>query len=160
MPLILYAGFFPLWIAFYALGVTLRERERKYDIKWLIFLSLLALLLQLFESYYLDRIGGVGFGIKPSSFLFSYIVILLLFSKKAEGSYTASSIVYRIITWIGELSFGIYLTHYLLIRFVIEWLSLKYTWITDWLLTLCFSILIVIVMKKILPERYHKYIGV
>ena len=86
-PLLIYAGPFPLWIFFFALGVYLSDKKRTYSVKLLIPAVIIGLLLQYLESQYLYQFHGTGYGIKLSAFIYSSIVILLLFSKQMETWY-------------------------------------------------------------------------
>lgn len=52
-------------------------------------------------------------GIKTTSFIFSVIGILLLFSKRIEGAFNASNFVSQTLCYLGDRSFGIYLIHFI-----------------------------------------------
>ena len=159
LPLILYAGFSPLWIVFFTMGVSLAENKREYKLSWLVVLLVVSLALQYVESYCLNISGNSGFGIKPSSFLFSAILILVLFSSKVETKWKPIGIVAKIFTWLGELSFGIYLTHCLVILMVSK-IPYNHLWILDWTLTLVLDVAFIIILKKIIPDKCYKYIGI
>ena len=102
--------------------------------------------------------GGVGYGIKPSSFIFSVLLILVLFSKKIENLFNYNNFLLMFVTWLGKISFSLYLTHYI-IKFALNILLNNHIWIVNWLLTLLFSILFIIILRKLIPISLHKYLG-
>jgi len=160
LPLIVYAGFFPLWMIFFSLGVELANYKKDYKVYVLIVLVFLILAMQVVESYYLERFGGPGYGIKLSSFLFSILTILILFSDRTQKLWCSNSVIARLFVRIGEMSFAIYLTHYLIANLIVTRLPIYHLWAIDWSLTLLFSIILVVLLQKLLPESWHKYIGV
>jgi len=162
LPLIFYAGLFPLWIVFFSMGVSLGESERNYKTWWLVVLLTVTLLLQFIEARCLNDIGGDGFGIKPSSFVFSAIMILLLFSKRVENKWNPNGLISRFFIWIGSLSFGIYLSHCLIINLVVNKIPCPYChfWFLDWIITLGIDVVFILFIKKMLPKRIGRLLGV
>lgn len=80
--LVVYAGSAFVWLMFFGVGVYLSKRERDYQIGWLILGLVISFISMFFETQYLYMETGFGVGIKPSSFVFSFLSILVLFSKK------------------------------------------------------------------------------
>lgn len=155
LPILLYAGLFPVWIFFYALGIYLSDSDRYYSIKMLVSLMIMALLLQIVEGMFLKGLGcHIPFdATKPSSMIFSALVILILFSKKVESSYVTNKFT-RVVEYIGVISFGIYLIHCHVIPLIPP-----FYWAFEWLLTLAISIMIVCGMRYILPAKVNYYLG-
>lgn len=158
MPLILYAGFFPLWIVFFIMGVSLAENKREYKLSWLVVLLVMSLALQYVESYCLNISGNSGFGIKPSSFLFSAILIMILFSNQLESYWKPKGFIAKVFTWLGELSFGIYLTHCLVLLLVTR-IPYNHIWIIDWFLVLSLDVVFLLLLRKLIPVGLYKYLG-
>lgn len=158
VPLFVYAGPLFVWLVFYVLGFSLYHIERSYDVRIPLLVILLGFMLEVIESYYLIPLNGVGFGIKLSAFLYSFGVIQLLFSDRIISLCDNKCIFYRLLHFVGELSFGIYLIHYqwiiLLRKFF--WPNL---WSVRWCMTLLFTICSLVLLKKILPEKINRYLG-
>lgn len=124
IPLILYAGFFPLFIGFYCLGIYLRHRLNETDRQTnrqtrhrtsaiiLSVLSLIALVVAMFDVYFRSKEAGfpTRLGIRDTMLVFSLVFIPLLFilrdiRKPMVGKCS------RFIVFLGKRSFGIYLIH-------------------------------------------------
>lgn len=159
LPLIVYAGLFPLWILFFVMGVVLSRSNRDYKVLWIVVIMFVCLVFQVFESRYLNGFhGNGGFGQKTSSFVFSAMMILLLFSSKTERLFDSCGKVFSFITWIGSISFGIYLTHCLWIMALSRVIQIN-SWAVAWVIVLFFDIVFVMILKKIIPIRIAKYLG-
>ncbi len=111
LPLILYAGSALVWLIFFWVGLYLSRSDREYKNGWFVFGMILSFILMMIETYYLHLTTGAGYGIKPSSFLFSFFVILFLFSKNVEMHYNEDRLLNKVIKTIGSISFPIYLIH-------------------------------------------------
>jgi len=160
LPLILYAGPCLVWIMFFCQGILVGKVDRNYSIKIMFALLVLSLILQLIESYYLYAIRGDGFGIKASAFLYSFIVILILFAKKSQIFYEKNmNQFFSVIEYIGKISFGIYLIHMYAIKLVNKFIGMD-NWGIKWFLTLVLSMAIIYGVKQILPNKFaSKYLG-
>ncbi|MBD5206050.1 MAG: acyltransferase [Bacteroidales bacterium] len=157
-PLLLYAGPIYLWIAFFMLGIYLRVNSNANYLKIGIVLTLLGLLMQIGESYFLLSNYGKGVGIKFSSFIFSIGLILLLFSPRLQQIYKTSKIG-RWIAWIGEVSFGVYLVH---MYFVTGFQRILGTdnWLVMWISSLMITLTTIYVLRCIIPaSTLKKYFG-
>lgn len=158
LPLILYAGPCVTWLVFFCLGIYLGRNERNYRIKPLIVGLLFSIILMIIESYILDSFGKSGYGLKPSVYIYSLFVILILFSKKLQDAFDEELLINKCISYIGKISFGIYLIHYYLIM-IIAILPIEHIWIVRWLSAMLMTVLTIKVAEKILPNKILKYIG-
>ncbi len=133
-----------IWIGYFAIGVYLRGSTREYNRSFAIILVLCGILSSIFE----ERIW-------ISTFLYSCGMILLLFSKYAENLYNKKKhILKSAISYIGVISFGIYLIHLKLIEFVpVD------NWLVKWFVTLFVSISFIVVTKRLFPKFAKKYLG-
>ena len=160
IPLILYAGPLPCWLMFFVLGVMIGHKpERNYSIILPMVISILGFILSVIESDYLLDHFGKGVGIKPSSFIYSAGMIFLMFSNKVENLIRRTGAIYRFIIWIGSLSFGIYLVHCYFISFFVKRLPID-SWLLQWSLALFLTVVFILILRKLLPTKYHKYLGI
>ena len=159
VPSLLYAGYFPVWIVFYITGIYLGKiSKRKYGIVLPIIFGLAGLLLSQLESVFLNNNYGGGFGIKPSSFLFSLAVIYLLFADRTEKEIIKIFGPHnKLLEYLGGISFAIYLVHYHFKKIAI---LLFDNWMLRWLTMLLLSIIVINILQFCLPQRYHKYLGI
>lgn len=160
LPLILYAGPCIIWLMFFYQGILMAKSERNYSIPKLTVLLIISLILQLIESHYLFSIRNSGFGIKGTAFIYSSIVLFILFSKQIQVLYESKkNIITTSIEYVGNLSFGIYLIHCYVIS-IINKLLIVENWGIKWTLTIILSIGIIIFIKFIIPNKYSsKYLG-
>lgn len=149
-------GYFPLWIGFFTLGIYLSQHSRReYDIKSLFILLLSTLCISVIEANLWPEDMGERFGYKFSTFLLSYVIILIVFSKKVENVFQArKGLLYNGVIKIGKISFGIYLLHYLLIQYIHVG-----GWIINWIAVLSASILVIAIIKLPFPAFAKKYLG-
>lgn len=160
IPLILYAGPLPCWLMFFVLGVMIGHKpERNYSIILPMVIAILGFILSVIETDYLLDHYGKGVGIKPSSFIYSAGMIFLMFSNKVENLIRRTGAIYRFIIWIGSLSFGIYLVHCYFISFFVKRLPID-SWLLQWSLALFLTIVFILILRKLLPTKYHKYLGI
>ena len=160
IPLILYAGPLPCWLMFFVLGVMIGHKpERNYSIILPMVIAILGFILSVIETDYLLDHYGKGVGIKPSSFIYSAGMIFLMFSNKVENLIRRTGAIYRFIIWIGSLSFGIYLIHCYFISFFVKRLPID-SWLLQWSLALFLTVVFILILRKLLPTKYHKYLGI
>ena len=157
-PAVLSVGPCVYWIVFYYIGVYLSERERNYSLCWPLLLLMFGMITQMFETKYLMSCERIGIGIKISSWLYSAGVVLLLFSKKIEALVNKQSKVYNSIVHLGEMSFGVYLTHvyFLVIR---ESIMNTSSWSISFVFVALATTLFVVVLKKLLPTNLWRLLG-
>lgn len=160
VPLIVYAGPIITWIIFFFMGVKLSKSERDYNIKILYVLIPISVILCIIESYMLQiyTCGVKGFGIKLSTYIYSALMVLLLFSKQFEEKFNANLILNRIITYIGSISFGLYLLHCYFITIIFRYIDVDNYFIRWGIISIC-SIMFVIALKKIIPSKHYKLLG-
>lgn len=118
LPLVIYAGPFPVWIVFFVLGLYLGKHKINISKSILIIFTIIGLGLSVAETFFNFYITGThtGLGIKTGAFIYSFAIILLLFSQvKLEPK---RSLIWRGITYCGKISFGIYLIHIFILYFV------------------------------------------
>lgn len=157
LPLLIYAGPFPLWMVFFFMGVYFSNRNRDYGVLLPIMVTVVGLVLQLVEYGYWHDMGKDALGIKLSSFIFSAGVVWLLFSKKMETRYSNNRIM-GCVNWIGGISFGIYLLHCYLIM-VSDRLFPGIGWVEKWILVLSVTILLIWIARSLFPKFSVKYLG-
>ena len=160
IPLILYAGPLPCWLMFFVLGVMIGHKpERNYSIILPMVIAILGFILSVIETDYLLDHYGKGVGIKPSSFIYSAGMIFLMFSNKVENLIRRTGAIYRFIIWIGSLSLGIYLIHCYFISFFVKRLPID-SWLLQWSLALFLTVVFILILRKLLPTKYNKYLGI
>ena len=160
IPLILYAGPLPCWLMFFVLGVVIGHKpERNYSIILPIVITILGLMLSVIESDYLLDHYGKGVGIKPSSFIYSAGMIFLMFSNKVESLIRRTGVIYKFIIWIGSLSFSIYLIHCYFVNYLVKRLPID-SWLLQWAIALLLTVAFILILRKLLPTKYHKYLGI
>ena len=64
-----------------------------------------------FGTKWLYPLYHMGYGIKASAHLYSLAVIMVLFSEKTQRKFTSFGLWFRLLVWLGQISFGIYLIH-------------------------------------------------
>lgn len=155
LPTIAYAGPLPCWIGFFTLGIALgMSPKRDYNLSWPLTLLLIGIVMSILTSNYFH----VGDGQKPSSFVYSIGLVLMLFNARVEGVIKSNNILYRSVLWIGEISFAVYLMHMYIVRFVLLHIAIT-NWFFRALFVLVVTTAIIFILKRILPSRVHKYIG-
>ena len=160
IPLIAFAGPFPLWIAFFCEGIYIGKNGRDYKIWPIAVLAILSLVFAVIEARFLYSLDGGGLGVKLSSFLFSFFAVLLFFSSKTEKIFVKLGWLYRLFIWVGGLSFGIYLCHCYFVTglSVINLPPFLNFWFVKWAIILLSSSLVVAIGKKYFPWTV-KYLG-
>ena len=155
LPTIAYAGPLPCWIGFFTLGIALgMSPQREYKMIWPLTIILIGIVMSILTSTFLN----VGAGQKPSSFIYSIGLVLVLFNSRVEGVLRSNNILYRAVLWIGEISFAIYLIHMYIVRFVMPHITIS-NWFFRALFVLVTTSVLIFTLQRILPSRVHKYIG-
>ncbi len=160
IPLVRYAGLFPLWTVFFAYGVYLgKQTQRNHKLYPYVIMTLCGLVLSYLESKYYISIGSGGVGIKPSSFLYSFGIIAIAFSSKLENLLQGKTSVERMLNYIGRISFGIYLIHCYFILIFRENLPNQWNampWILKLSLVLLLSIVVIQIFRKVSKKLSSK----
>ena len=157
-PLIVFAGPVIVWLIFFWQGVYLSRNRRDYSVMWIAIGLAISFVLMVIETYFRHEATGGGYGIKPSSFLFSFLMILLFFSKRLEQRYKADNIINIALTVVGNYSFPLYLIHCFVIVFVSHFIPVSF-WIARWAMVVVITMLIIFVTRRILSKRLLKIIG-
>ena len=157
-PLIVSAGPVIVWLIFFWIGVFLSRRERDYKIGKIFIGVLLSFVLMLIETKYRHEATGGGYGIKPSSFIFSFLMILLLFSKRIEHKYVKDNVINKALIVVGDYSFSIYLIHCFVITIVFHFVTIS-NWIVRWTIVVAITMLFICLVRKVLPNKCLKIIG-
>lgn len=159
LPLIVYAGPSYLWIFFFMLGIFFRKfGYLKSSIRGGV-IALVGLGLQIVEVYYIHEYTGSSVvGIKPSSFIFSIGIIMLLFSNRIR-SVLLNALNYKFIKWLGINSFTVYLLHmYPLL--IINYYYNTEIWSIEWILCLSITVGIVHIFDfAIKSEKLRHLLG-
>ncbi|MBK8805441.1 MAG: acyltransferase family protein [Bacteroidales bacterium] len=123
LPLYIYAGFFSTWIVFFVLGMYLRKKSPNISNRMLIVFTMVFLGISFFETIYEYKISGFieisVSAVKISSFIYSILLIILLF-KNAHINVSN----HKVLIIIGEYSYGIFLSHMLLLIYITKILEL------------------------------------
>ncbi len=158
LPLIVYAGPAIVWLIFFWLGVYISRSSRNYNMGWLLIGVIISFVLMVIETKFRHEATGGGYGIKPSSFVFSFLMILLLFSKQIEMQYKSGNFINKILIVMGNYSFSIYLIHCFVIILAFHFVSVP-VWIVRWVIVVVITMLIIYLARKVLPKKYLKIIG-
>lgn len=157
--LVLYAGPFPVWMAFFVTGMWLGSKPtRNYKLWPFVLLWGVGLALCYVETKYLQTFHGGGFGLKLSSQFYSFAAIMILFSDKVQQKLTSSNFLFHFFEQVGVLSFGIYLTHMFVIEFMVK-NGIDLGWLLNTILVLLLTAGAVYCLKKILPPKFVLYLG-
>ena len=104
------------WFTFYYLGLILGNKilSPKFNLINLVFLYCMTLLLQMGEGYLWSTVDPAGCGsqLKLTSILSSSIFMLIIYSVLSSNHGTK----YRLLSTIGDYSFGIYLVHMMILK--------------------------------------------
>jgi len=81
---------------------------------------LIGLFISIAETYYIFNFTDSfqGLGIKIGAFIYSFAIILLLFSLEYEPK--KKNIFWRLMAYIGRISFGIYLIHMYILSYIVR----------------------------------------
>ena len=158
LPLIVFAGPAIVWLIFFWLGVYISRSNRDYSIRWILVGVIISFVLMVIETKFRHEATGGGYGIKPSSFVFSFLMILLLFSKRIEIQYKSGNIINKVLIVMGNYSFPIYLIHCFVIILVFHFVTVP-VWIARWAIVVAITMLIIYLARKVLPKKFLKIIG-
>ena len=150
------------WVIFYYLGLYLKNRtpKKNYDLKKLISLYLFTIIIQMLEGYiWLQHIvDRAGTHAKLSAMLTSAIFILIAYQYINTEKWKGKN---KFLVTIGNYSFGIYLSHYLLIDIFSKFLPFwdKIPFGVNSLIIFILSLSIVMLGKRIFGEKISRYLG-
>ncbi|MEP0357614.1 acyltransferase [Paraglaciecola sp.] len=165
LPIIIYAGNFASWLMFFMLGLCYGKGKINISNKVLVSLTIAFYLLSCVESIILieefHQAGDASSAIKVSSFLYSFFLIILMFG---NANLTKS----RLLSDLGQVSFGVYLVHMLVITILVKVLTLLVPslqgyavlfQITLLTLTLLTSFTSIKFVNRVIKNRLTKLIG-
>lgn len=156
------AGLFPVWLVFYVMGVLKAQNiPLPFYSKKPIFWAMLAILLCCLQIFLMHEINGnVVHGIKLSAHIYSFFVVMWIFSNTAKAYYTRIQnlkLVQHLIV-LGKLSFFTYLTHYLFI-YAFNYIHFPNFWSLRWVTLICLSYGMAIFFEKVCPSKMKKHFG-
>lgn len=156
------AGLFPVWMIFYVMGVLKAQGiEYPFQCKHPLRYAILAILLCCVHIYMIYQVcGTITPGIKLSAHIYSYFLIMWLFTDKARMYYNkmGNTTLGRLVVYIGRVSFFMYLTH-CLILFTYLHLHMPNLWSLRWILSIVLSTLMAYMCDKICPARMRRHVG-
>lgn len=155
MSSIVKGGPFPVWMVFFTVGIYLGNmKERTYRLwPWLLLL-VVGLSLSFWETKWVYPFHHAGYGIKPSTHIYSLAVIMVLFSQKVQKMFTSDNRVFNVFVYLGRISFGVYLTHCFFIMVLTHFLQLDWASLT--VLTLALTVCFIYATRRIMPGVARK----
>ena len=146
------------WFSFYYLGILLGNNliRVKYN-KKILYIYIISIILQIIEGNIWYKLGDINCGsqLKLTSLFTSTIFMLIIFNYlKSEKSPNKLSV------FIGNFSFGIYLSHILIKRIIDNLPFYNYIpYIFNSILVLFTSLLFVLFLNKICGKKLSKWLG-
>lgn len=155
-------GLFPVWLIFYVMGVLKAQNmPLPFYCKKTILLAMLAIFMCCLQILLIYEINSnVVHGIKLSSHIYSFFVVMWIFSNKARNFYVKIQnfkFVEHLIV-IGRMSFFIYLTHALFL-YAFSHISFPNFWSLRFVFCLCLSYGIALLFERLCPSKMKKYVG-
>lgn len=152
MSTLVRGGPFPVWLVFFTIGIYLGNmKERTYRL-WPWFLVLvIGLFLSFLETRWLYPIHHIGYGIKPSTHVYSLAVIIVLFSDKIQKMFTFDSFLFSVFVRLGRISFGVYLIHCFFIM-AFSRLPFHLGWLSHTFVVLALSWCLIYVVQRAMPS--------
>lgn len=156
------ANNFAVWYIYFYLGIFLREKKIAVYENKQIMLVILGVLFQFFEAYVWNKIGFFSMATTQIkiSVLFTNINFLLFLEKWLSKKDNSLNLIQRKIVKIGDVSFGVYLSHMLIIG-VLNKLIFRFKEIIfplNSILVLVVTCICILIGRKIL-KKYSKYLG-
>ena len=147
------------WLIFFYMGIKLRNSSSYYSLKLSLIILIVGWLLSIIETKWLVDNGIMAFGAnKVSCYLMSVGFILVFLSPKLRDSKLEVP-VFNGFAKLGEISFPIYLTHCFVIL-IVGVLRVSSTWLADWGIVLILDTIFVLLLKRFMPMRLHRYLGI
>ena len=154
-----------IWFSFYYLGLLISNDkiELKFSsIKWYYYIGLLC--LQIFEGLFIYKLGGNTSSItqlKITSLLTSTYACLLGYKYIIQSNYI-NNLTNKVLINIGNYSFGIYLTHILVLSSLHTFHILRYNALHFPFYSICIFLityLLVLILSKICGNKLSKLLG-
>ena len=149
------------WVGYYYLGLLLGNKIINVSItaKKLLVLLIISIPLQIVEGYWLFNIGeeNCGTQLKFTSLITSTITMLLFYKFLANNKIKCTN---KFLILIGDYSFGIYLSHILIMK-ILSKLPLypNIPYIINSLIIVLISLFCAYIGNKICHKKISKYIG-
>ena len=145
------------WFTFYYLGLLLGNGiiKKEYSLKVLTLLYIVSIIIQMAEGYGWLLLGEVNCGsqVKLSSYLTSSLFLLIIYSILQKGCEYRNSLI-RVI---GDYSFGIYLCHIMVLRYVTILYAVPYP--INSVIVVLLSLLICYIGDRFCGGKVSKVIG-
>lgn len=145
---------------YYYLGLALRNSEIKPRIKLrnITICLIIAILLQMGEGYYLytKNITNCGTAIKLSSMATNMCFLALFYDYLTRNR---SHPIKNIFITLGNLSFGIYLIHPMLLRYFDNTIYSQLPFVINTLVILSLSLLLTLAASRFFPKKLATYLG-
>lgn len=150
------------WFTYYYLGLLFGNSiiKKQYEIKKLLIFYCLSIVIQMVEGYGWLLLGesNCGTQIKLSSFLTSSIFMLMSYWYINNKSINENN---SIMIMIGDCSFGIYISHIMVLRALGKiplWSNIPFPLTT--LIVLLVTVISVVVGQKICGKKISKWLGI
>ncbi|MDE6292629.1 MAG: hypothetical protein K2L98_02985, partial [Bacilli bacterium] len=159
---IVWSACFLGWFTFYYLGILLGNKiiEKKYNIKVLITLYIISIILQMVEGYWWLHLGvdNCGGQLKFTAFVTSTLFLLMSYWYIVNDKIKVGN---KLLILIGNYSFGIYLSHMMIIK-VLRKVSFYSSspYIVNSLIVLAVCLLFLIIGHKICGKKVSEWLGI
>ncbi len=149
------------WISYYYLGLLIGNKltKIKFNYKAVLVLFIISIPLQMLEGYWFHIMGDFNCGtqLKFTSLISSSLFSILCYYYITNDKYKYKN---KLLVFIGDCSFGIYLSMIFVIRILIKLKVYSYLpFGISSLVVLLICILGIAIGKKILGEKFSKYLG-
>lgn len=145
MPFVVTIGTFPIWICFFSLGIYLAKNEQN---------SILTPTLVLIATLFVSLVFGIKIGYNAIGFIYSYSIILILFSNRIKSMYKSNNFT-NVIAWLGLYSYTAYLIH----NYFTDLIDID-SFILRWGLATIATVSVIYILKRICPNTISRYIGI
>lgn len=159
---IVWSACFLGWFTFYYLGILLGNKimDKKYNIKLLVILYSISIILQMMEGYVWLRLGvdNCGGQLKFTAFVTSTLFLLMSYWFIVNDKVKIKS---KLLVLIGNYSFGIYLSHMMVIKYLRKvpfYSSIPYIANSFIVLSLC--LIVLIIGHKICGKKVSEWLGI
>ena len=160
MGLLVTVGSFPVWLVYPALGYYIRKKGTNYQLWPWVIVTIIGIVACTIETKLLYPLHSSGIGAtKLSAILYSCGLIMVIFNDDVKGFFEnySQSKLYKALLYIGEISFGIYLTH----KYFLDYLVSRI--VDDMLIraaiTTILTIIFISLVKIIIPKFANNYLG-
>lgn len=159
MPLVV-IGSLPIMGLFFFLGIFLSKRSRTYSLSLPIGMIIVGMIGGVLQEFWIMKTYNLIYdGQNALFYIFDIGFILLCLSKSIEKSFRIN-ITTRLVLYIGDLSFGIYLMHvYTLLIYDQLFPSIRHQWMFSCIVVVALTVFFIVTIKRCLPQFSQKYLG-